>query len=402
MVDPASVEPAKLVAVTPDADFAALLRETIAGQADIELVVHAGPLEALEAELALEDATLFLVDLDHGGEATLAALQRLSPRLTGLTCLAVTRQFDEACGRALLQARITDFLIKPVSDAELADACARTLRAAPMQEGGREADILTFLPASGGVGCTTLAVHAALLLQGEGGRRRSSTCLVDLDFQQGVCAEYLDLEPRLDITEIEPRPERLDRQLLEVMLSRHRSGLSVVAAPGRPGESVHVEPQAVGRLLDLVAANFDHVVIDLPRTWSSWTDSVLLGSNRLFIVAGMTVPALRQAHRLASVIHERLPEGPKPGIVVNRFEQRAFGPGLARSDVEQALGGFLSGTVANSYGLVREAIDQGVSVLDLKPNCRLVEDIRRVVRPAAGTGRSGLSLFPLARRMLAR
>jgi hypothetical protein len=46
-------------------------------------------------------------------------------------------------------------------------------------------------------------------------------------------ADYLDLEPRLNLGEIEPRPERLDRQLLEVMLSHHPSGLAVVAAPKR-------------------------------------------------------------------------------------------------------------------------------------------------------------------------
>ena len=51
--------------------------------------------------------------------------------------------------------------------------------------------------------------------------------LIDLT---GACADYLDIEPRLNLNEIEPRPERLDRQLLEVMLSHHPSGLAVIAA----------------------------------------------------------------------------------------------------------------------------------------------------------------------------
>jgi pilus assembly protein CpaE len=55
-------------------------------------------------------------------------------------------------------------------------------------------------------------------LLNSGPRGSLSICLVDLDFQHGACADYLDLEPRLVLSEIEPRPERLDRQLLEVML----------------------------------------------------------------------------------------------------------------------------------------------------------------------------------------
>ena len=92
------------------------------------------------------------------------------------------------------------------------------------------------MPAVGGAGSTTLAIQTALLLLSSGQRGHASTCLVDLNFQQGACADYLDLEPRLDLKEIEPRPERLDRQLLEVMTSYHASGLAVIAAPNQPAE----------------------------------------------------------------------------------------------------------------------------------------------------------------------
>ena len=97
------------------------------------------------------------------------------------------------------------------------------------------------------------------------------------------------------------------------------------------------------RLLDLVSSHFDYVVIDMPRTWFSWTDSVLLGSNRLFIVSEMTVPGLRHAKQLVAAIRERLGDGPQPKVIVNRFEQRMFDPGLRKTDIEQALGDRFAG-----------------------------------------------------------
>src|SRR6185295_20020338 len=99
----------------------------------------------------------------------------------------------------------------------------------------------------------------AMMLLTSGPRGRASTCLVDLDFQHGACADYLDIEPRLDLKEIEPRPERLDQQLLEIMLAQHPSGLAVVAAPNRPAEMRTFDPDMVTRLLDLVSAHFDYV-----------------------------------------------------------------------------------------------------------------------------------------------
>ena len=192
-----------------------------------------------------------------------------------------------------------------------------------------EAQIFTFLPAVGGAGVTTLAVQTAMLLLNSGARGKTATCLVDLDFQHGACADYLDIEPRLNLGEIEPRPERLDRQLLEVMLSHHPSGLAVIAAPNRPAEMRSFDPDVVTRLLDLVSSHFDYVVFDMPRTWFSWTDSVLLGSNKLFIVSETTVPGLRQAKQLVDAIRERLGDGPKPQVIINRFVQKLFSAGLA-------------------------------------------------------------------------
>jgi pilus assembly protein CpaE len=298
--------------------------------------------------------------------------------------------------------RTADFLVKPVEPIDLVRACARVAKGPGAGAEATDAKIYTFLPAVGGAGVTTLAVQSAMILLNSGGpRAKPSTCLVDLDFQHGAVADYLDLEPRLNLAEIEPRPDRLDRQLLEVMLSYHASGLAVIAAPNRPAEMRLFDPDVVTRLLDLVSTNFEYVVFDMPRTWFSWTDSVLLGSNRPFIVSEMTVPSIRQAKALVAAIRERLGDGPQPRVVVNRFEQRMFDPGLKRTDIEQALGDAFAGTIPNNYRLVREAIDRGVPLDEVKAGNNIstqlkklmLPQIAKTVAPAAGlVGKLGFSL----------
>jgi pilus assembly protein CpaE len=291
---------------------------------------------------------------------------------------------------------VADFLVKPVAPVELVRTCARVAKAAPTNSETSEAQIFTFLPAVGGAGVTTLAVQSAMLLLNSVPRGKTATCLVDLDFQHGACADYLDIEPRLNLGEIEPRPERLDRQLLEVMLSQHPSGLAVIAAPNRPAEMRSFDPDVVTRLLDLVSSNFDYVVFDMPRTWFSWTDSVLLGSNKLFIVSEATVPGLRHAKQLVEAVRERLGDGPKPQVIINRFEQKLFSAGLRRSDIEQTIGEAFTACIPNHYGLVREAIDRGVPLEEVKPGNKISLQLRRLIFPqgspksakeAAGAGK---------------
>ncbi|HXY90123.1 MAG TPA: AAA family ATPase, partial [Xanthobacteraceae bacterium] len=372
----------RVTALTADVEFEQLVRATFGNNSQIELAVLRGSVIDEAGKIDVRETGVVIVDLNAQHQDELVALHRLANRLGGSPPLvAVTQGFDQTVARKLLQIRIADFLVKPVAPIDLVRACARAAKGSSGED-AIEAQIYTFLPAAGGVGVTTLAIQTSLSLLGGKGNA-ASVCLVDLDFQHGACVDYLDLEPRLDLSEIEPRPERLDRQLLEVMLSHHGSGLAVIAAPNRPAEMRSFDPLVVTRLLDLVSANFDYVVVDMPRTWFSWTDNVLQGSNKLFIVSEMTVPGLRLAKQLLSAIRERLGDGCNPQVIVNRFEQRMFAPGLKRADIEKALGPAFAGAIPNNYRIVREAIDRGIPLEDVKPGNNVAAAIRKLVVPQA-------------------
>ena len=370
----------KVVVLTADDGFEEQVRATFGASPKIVLDVIKGTLASRSADASFEGASVVVADVDGDNEAEMHALSRVMERVGNWPpVVAVTQTLDANVARRLMQMRVSDFLVKPVTPIELVKTCARVAKAPGNTD--TEAQIFTFLPAVGGAGVTTLAVQTAMLLLNSGGRGKTSTCLVDLDFQHGACSDYLDIEPRLNISEIEPRPERLDRQLLEVMLSHHPSGLSVIAAPNRPAEMRSFDPDIVTRLLDLVSSHFDYVVFDMPRTWFSWTDSVLLGSNRLFIVSETTVPGLRQAKQLVAAIRERLGDNPKPQVIINRFVQKMFSAGLRRSDIEQTIGDAFLACIPNDYALVREAIDRGVPLEEVKKGNQITIQLKQILLP---------------------
>jgi pilus assembly protein CpaE len=68
-------------------------------------------------------------------------------------------------------------------------------------------------------------------------------------------------------------------------------------------------------------------------------------------------------------------------VIVNRFVQKLFSSGLRRADIEQVLGEAFAACIPNDYGLVREAIDRGVPLEEVKPGNNIQQALTKVIFP---------------------
>jgi pilus assembly protein CpaE len=374
---------ARIVLLSADANFGQSMRSAFGADVRFELSVVEDWLRGGRANLAIGGAAVVIIDLNNAGQEELTELQRLINQAGHqLPVIAVLQDFNEILARKLVQMRVADLFVKPVAPSDLVRGCIRLVQSTG-GSGTKESEIYTFLPVAGGVGATTIAIQSAMTIHNISSRKKLTTCLIDLNFDHGACADYLDIEPRLDLAEIEPNPERLDRQLLEGMISHHASGLAVIAATNHPAAMHAIDQNVIMGLLNRVCQSFDHVVIDMPRIWHSWTDNVLLGSNKLFLVSDMSVPGVRRAKQLVAAISTRLGQGPHPKVIVNRFERHFFAPGMRRADLVRTLGDSFAGTVPYNRRLVSEAIDRGVPLEEVQQSNNIAVATRKLMLPRA-------------------
>ncbi|MCG8561370.1 MAG: response regulator receiver protein [Hyphomicrobiales bacterium] len=373
----------KVQLVTPDAAFEQRLTELFGRDGRFELATSRATAGEVDPEkLVGAHPNVCLVEVDPDDAQELAALEQLMSRhLPGRPMIVVTEAFCGNAARKLFRLQVTDWVPKTASDNELLEACERAIQTENVSNRFTGAACYAFLPAAGGVGNTALAIQSAFLMAGKTQQFRS-TCLVDMDFQWGSIADYLDLSPNLQLDEVASMPERLDEQLLEVMASRHQSGVAVLAAENALRDYGEIGVEFVGRMLDMASAKFDNVIIDIPRVWLPWTESVLLGCNKVYIVTEMTVPGLRHARRLIDAIDEKCGEEINTSVVVNRCRPRLIGGGvnsLRPKDAEALLGDKLGGFVTEDYRLVREAIDRGVPLCEVKRGNAIDKDLAGIL-----------------------
>ena len=125
MRNKAATSNTRVAVLTADAAFEQSVRTTFSAGGQIDLSVVSGTVAAKEQGLDPE-ATVIVIDLGAARADEMAGLSRLTARLNGRPPVVVVAQtFDKDVARQLLQMRIADFLVKPVTPVELVRTCAR-------------------------------------------------------------------------------------------------------------------------------------------------------------------------------------------------------------------------------------------------------------------------------------
>jgi len=106
--------------------------------------------------------------------------------------IAATQMFDEGVARTLLQMRIADFLVKPINRSIWCGPVRRVAKSRTAPAADRSADL--YVPSGG----RRRRRHDAAVADGDAAPqqqrapRQADDCLVDLNFQHGAVADYLD------------------------------------------------------------------------------------------------------------------------------------------------------------------------------------------------------------------
>ncbi len=376
--------------VTEDADLWERMSAEFAGRGHFNLRAFGGKLCQLEENIGgVKLPALLVADLSQGAALDLEVLERLrKTHLAKVPVIAISSQQDQQMVRRLLQIRVDDWLPAGCPASEIHGSCEAAIRGRLAEESEGKLKCATFFPATGGCGATTLAIEAAFLT-GNLHKQLSTTCLAGLNFHDGAVADYLDLKPAFQPAELSKLSGRLDRQLLDVMLSKHASGLAVLASPRSAGQLTDLREDLVASILGLLSEAFDHLIIDLPRNWCAWTDNVIWGSDRIFVVTSFTVPALRQARLLADTIASKAERKTEVSVIVNKYYEPLLGAGLTRKDAESILETRLCGFIPDGGRMVDEAINRGQALSEVRPGNKIAKKLAQILvsEPAAARAR---------------
>ncbi len=184
-------------------------------------------------------------------------------------------------------------------------------------KGDRDGVVLPVHGLAGGSGASTFATNLAWELSCVT-KEAPRVCLIDFDFQFGSAATYLDLPRKEAVFDLLSDSTHSDSDsLLQAMLT-FNDKLHVLTAPADMLPLDIVGSEDIGRIIDMARANFDFVVIDMPKTIVSWTEAVLTRAHVYFALMELDLRSAQNVLRLVRALKaEGLPHD-KLRYVLNR------------------------------------------------------------------------------------
>lgn len=374
-------DPAPLVACTISRDVQ-----------NFDLLIEDMETELGEAwgDLSFEDARQFFrqpesgglkfvaIALDQEDESLLAMIADLikSAKVQGIKVILIADEVSPMALHQLLQLGAEDFIPYPLPEQALHDAIER-LNAprkvpavdfigapsrSPTSHVGANGTILPVQSIAGGSGASTIAVNLAWELANiEKKGPQPRVLLIDFNLQFGSVSTYLDLPRREAVYELLSATEIMDDDAFKGALMNFNDKLSVLTSPTEILPLDFIEPVDVERLLDKARAHFDYVIVDMPSTLVSWTETVLTASEFYFVPIELDLRSAQNILRLRNALRaEDLPFD-KVRFLLNHAPKGMDLSAKARiKRMAENLEITIDVQLPDGARAVREACDQGV------------------------------------------
>ena len=259
------------------------------------------------------DATLVMVNGNQ--EAALSFLQSQSLHSPRPSLFAVLTARSAGLMKRALRSGADEILFMPLDPGEATRALLKVSEARWRIERREGGVIISVTSLIGGVGVTSLAADLALALNS----LHQRVAMVDLDLQTGGLGIFLNLDPEVTIMPLVRLDRKLDSIQLESALTKHPSGIYLLAAPKRIEEGELVSDLTVGTVLDLIRQLFDYVVVDCGDHVDENGVAAWERSEHLFYVLNQTIAAARSAWRFIDLFERLDLTTLEPRFILNHY-----------------------------------------------------------------------------------
>lgn len=322
--------------------------------------------------------SVVIVDICGENGADVGKISAIHDRFPGVSIFAVCDDSSTETILSVMRAGAAEYLLRPLKESDLVSAFRKMGRVwgEEILQEEKIGRILTLYSPKGGVGVTTLAINIAANIFEITGK---STILVDLDLSAGDVTTFLNLSPSYTVSDVTVNISRLDRHFLESVVTRHDSGIFVLAEPDKVEEGVSISTRELRKVLALLKKMFEYVVVDTQTVLDSRTMAAVEMSDFLLLPFVLSLPGIKNVGRHLGQFERSLSRD-RVKLIVNRYHKKGD---LDLNDAAGIINRDIFSVIPNDYDLALSCLNKGVPCSFYDPDSKLNMAIRELAAKVA-------------------
>ena len=307
---------------------------------------------------------MFIVDIRSDASSGMATIERLraSHLATNVAIFAIAASPDPELILQAMRAGANEFFAWTSSNGgrsfeeSFQGAVRRTAARRDAASAGARQPCVThvFLGAKGGAGTTTVTVNSAVEIAR---LTKRPTAVIDLKQGLSEVALFLGVRPRFTVLDAIENLHRLDRDFLRELMTRHKSGLDILAGSEQFDRPNAQDAGAIEELLRVLGKIYDYIIIDAGNVINACAVASLYAADTVFLIANPDVPSIRNAQRVVDRVRQLGAGSERVKVLLNRVSDQQL---IAPKQIETALGLGIHHSFISDYRTVSTALNSGV------------------------------------------
>ena len=305
---------------------------------------------------------VFIVDIRSDASSGMATIERLRAAHHHVSIFAVAQTSEPDLILQAMRAGANEFFAWNAAhggksfEESFQGAVRRTAARRDAATAGARQPCVThvFIGAKGGAGTTTVAVNCAVEIAR---LTKRPTVVIDLKQCLGEVALFLGVRPRFTILDAIENLHRLDKDFLRELMTRHKSGLDILAGSEQFDRPNANDAGAIEELLRVLGKLYDFIIIDAGNVINACAVASLYAADTVFLVANPDVPSIRNAQRLVDRVRQLGAGSERVKVLLNRTSEQHL---IAPKQIETALGLGIHHKFTSDYRTVSTALNSGV------------------------------------------
>ncbi|WP_162654479.1 CpaE family protein [Lentilitoribacter sp. Alg239-R112] len=273
--------------------------------------------------------------------------------------------------RELMRNGIAEYMVKPVSMADVIDTMASIFVDPEAEPVGKT---VAFFGAKGGVGASTLAHNCGW---GISNLFSSGVILADLDLAYGTANLNFDCDPLQGMAEALFSQTRIDDVYMDRLLEKCSEHMSLLAAPSMMDKTFDIDEDAFLPVIEILQRSAPITIFDVPHVWNAWTHKLLAAVDTVVVCATPDLANLRNAKNIFDVLGKARPNDPIPHLILNQVGMPKR-PEISVSDFCDPFDVDPLAVVPFDAALFGNAANSGRMISEMEPKSPTAETISQI------------------------